>query len=420
MVLIDLVQARQILDSRGVPTVETTVTLSDGTSATASAPAGQSKSSYEALELRDKDFSYYFGEGVTHAAQNVNQIIAPRMKKMNPLEQEKIDKVLLELDGTPNKAHLGANAILSVSIAVTKVGAKLSDQTLFFHLNELFKKTKALNKYEEEIHLAPEQAEPKLSIPLFNLINGGAHADNALAVQEFWLVPHKIGPTAERIRAGAEVYWNLKQVLAGHGKPTDVGDEGGFGTGIETHRQALEFLREATSKAGYNQEVAFGMDVAVENFSLEAAHEYVEPLEEYRKTIHQFPMLALEDPFSENDWENFKTIKQMFTRGLIIGDDLISMQRERLLKAIEEEAINGVIIKPNQIGTVSETLSFAKVAKDAGVALVASHRSGETNDTFISDLAVAIGADFLKAGAPARGERTGKYNRLMEIAQRLE
>lgn len=420
MILVDLIQARQILDSRGYPTVETTVILSDETTVTASVPAGQSKSSYEALELRDKDFANYFGQSVHHAVKNVNEVIAPRLKKANPLEQEKVDQVLLELDGTPNKAHLGSNAILSVSIAIAKAGAVLSDQKLFFHLNDLFKKTKALDKYEEEINLPPEDTTPTLPIPLFNLINGGAHAENTLAVQEFWVIPYKIGPVTERVRAGAEIYWNLAQILSGAGKSTAVGDEGGFGVGIDTHREALDFLQEATRKAGYNHKVAFGMDVAVENYSLEMATQQIDPLEEYRKTIHQYPILALEDPFPENDWENFKKVQEMFGGGLIIGDDLLAMQRKRVLKAAEEKSVSGMVIKPNQIGTVSEALSVAKVAKNAGFALVASHRSGETTDSFITDFAVAIGADFLKAGAPARGERTAKYNRLMEIAERLE
>lgn len=420
MILVDLIEARQILDSRGYPTVEATVVLSDETKTTASVPAGQSKSSYEALELRDKDFANYFGQSVNHAVRNINEVIAPRLKKANPLEQEKVDQILLELDGTPNKAHLGSNAILAISIAVAKAGAILSDQKLFFHLNDLFKKVKALNKYDEEIQLPPEQAKPKLPIPLFNLINGGSHAENTLAVQEFWAIPYKIEAMSERVRAGAEIYWNLGQFLSGAGKSTAVGDEGGFGVGIDTHREALDFLQEATQKAGYNQKVAFGMDVAVENYSLEMATEQIKPLEEYRKTIHQYPILALEDPFPENDWENFSKIQELFEGGLIIGDDLLAMQRERVLQAAEEEAVSGMVIKPNQIGTVSEALSVSKVAKDAGFALVASHRSGDTTDSFIADFAVAIGADFLKAGAPARGERTVKYNRLMRIAERLE
>jgi len=432
MVLIDTIRSREILDSRGEPTLETTVFLSDGTSAHASVPSGASKSTHEVLELRDKDFGRYAGLGVTRAVRNVNEVISPRLKKANPLEQEKVDKILLELDQTPNKGHLGANAMLSTSLAVAKTAATLTKKELYEHLNELFIKQKSLDRYEEEIHLPAEMTNLTLPIPIFNLINGGAHAKNNLNFQEYLVVPGGITKTAEQIRAGVEIDFALKNILLEQKLIIGVGDEGGFTPTLKDDNDAFDLLTKAVSAAGYRlrKEIAFGIDIAanffykngtyhldLENFRGQAD----ELISFYQSFFADYPILIIEDPLHEEDWNGWKKFRQTLSKGVrLVGDDLTSTNRKRVLRAIEEEAINSIIIKPNQIGTLTETLDVAKLAKFSGFTLVAAHRSGETNDTFIVDLAVGIGAPFLKAGAPIRGERVAKYNRLMEIAEKIE
>lgn len=432
MVLIDTIRSREILDSRGQPTLETTVFLSDGTFACASVPSGASKSTHEALELRDKDFGRYDGLGVTHAVRNVNKVISPRLKKANPLEQEKVDKILLELDQTPNKGHLGANAMLSVSIAVAKAAAILTKKELYEHLNELFIKQKSQDRYEEEIHLPAEMTALSLPTPLFNLINGGQHAENNLNFQEYSIIPGGITSTPEQIRAAAEIDYQLRVILKNDGYQATLGDEGGFAPILKDDNDAFDLLTKAVKAAGYNlrKEIAFGLDIAANHFYKDGTYhldlenfagQADELIDFYQSFLSEYPILIFEDPFYEEDWSGWKKFRQTLKKGVrLAGDDLTSTNRRRVLKTIEEEAVNSVIIKPNQIGTLTETLDVAKLAKFSGFTLIASHRSGETNDTFIVDLAVALGAPFLKAGAPMRGERVAKYNRLMEIAEKLE
>lgn len=434
MILIDFVTSREILNSRGQPTLETTIFLSDGTQGLASVPSGASTSGFEALELKDKDYARYFGEGALHAVRNVNVTIAPRLKKMNPLEQEKIDKLLLELDQTPNKAHLGANAILSVSQANACAAANLLKKPLYQYINELFGRIESKDKYEEKIVLPSELAGMRLPTPMFNLINGGKHAENPLKFQEYLVVPGGIAKTSEQVRAAAEIDRALKGKLLEQGFNVAVGDEGGFAPHLPSDTAALDFLVEAVKQAGYKMpdEIALSLDLAANHFY--SRGKYALPLENfegtgtqlsdfYREMVRKYPAIySLEDPFAEEDWASWASFKKEPGRaGLkIVGDDLTSTNRGRVLRAIEEEVVHAVVIKPNQIGTISETLNAAKLAKGSGFFLVAAHRSGETNDTFITDLAVAIGAQFLKAGAPVRGERVAKYNRLMKIAEEIE
>lgn len=432
MVLVDFVSAREILDSRGYPTTEVTVILSDGTTATASCPAGTSRSSHEAIELRDKEYDRYFGQGVSRAVHNINEIIAPRMKKMNPLEQEKIDKLLLELDGTVNKAHLGANAILPVSIGILKSAAKLIKKPLFEYINELFIKIKSKDRYEEEIILPAELTKPFLPIPLFNLINGGKHANTNLEFQEYLVAPVGVRKVAEQVRCAAEIQHKIAELLSERGIECDVGYEGGFTPNLSSNGEPLELFHEAAEKCAYKpgKEIFFALDCDASYFFIEGRYKlklenlsggYQELVQFYAKIIKKFPIFMLEDPFAEEDWESWKTFMKDFGKeGLVAGDDLIATNRKRLLAAIEEEAINSVIVKPNQIGTVTETLDVAKLAKNEGFTLFVSHRSGETNDTFLTDFAVGVGAGYFKAGAPTRGERVAKYNRLMEIAEKIE
>ncbi len=416
MVLIDYIESRQIINSRGEPTVEATVFLNNGENATASVPSGKSRSANEAIELVDKEFNIFFGKSVNHAVTNINTIISPRLKKMDPLEQEKIDQILNELDNTPNKAHLGANAILAVSMAVAKSAALIKKKQLYIHLNDLFIKLEAKNRYDEPVLLSDKLLKPQLPIPALNMINGGVHADTKLSVQEYMIVPVGLPKMFDKIRAASEINTALREVLKEKGKSTNIGDEGGYATSFDNPYEPLECLVEAVKRTGYNvhNQVLYGLDVAGSQL------ENPLPTDFFDNIITNHPIISIEDPFGENDWEDFAALNKAYPNIFITGDDLTSMILDRLYKAIEIGAIDCVIIKPNQIGTITETLRFAKVAKDAGQTLFAAHRSGETNDTFIVDLAVAIGAQFIKAGNIMRGERVAKYNHLLTLAQFFE
>lgn len=416
MILIDLVSARTILNSRGEPTVETTITLSDGTTARASSPSGRSKSSHEAVELVDKDFANYFGLSVNHAVDNVNKIIGPRLKKIDPLEQARIDGILIELDGTPNKAHLGGNATLSVSLAVARVAALMKKQALYKHLNELYIRVAVNNRYEEEIKLPKERTEMRMPIPAFNLINGGQHADTKLPIQEYLIFPVGVEKMANKIRAAAEITHELKKILQNSSKSANIGDEGGFASDFDNVYEALETLVSAVEKTNYHvhNRVVYGFDMAG------ASVKEGVPADFYEKVFAKYPIISVEDPFKEEERDEFAALNKKYPEIFCTGDDIVSTNVDRLYTAIEKDAVDCVIVKPNQIGTVTETLRFAKVARDAGIELFVGHRSGETNDDFIADLAVGLGAKFIKAGAPVRGERVAKYNRLMEIATDFE
>ena len=412
MVLIDNLEARQILNSQGEPTIEARMRLTSGQEVIASVPSGKSKSSYEAVELYDKDFSKYFGRSVEHAIDNINNIIAPRLKKLDPGEQNKVDQILLELDGTPNKAHLGSNATLAVSTVTMRAAALVKDKPLYMHINDLFLKVKAKNQYDEEITIGGDNAKPSLPIPGFDMISGGTHADTAIPIQEYLIFPVGVEKMHEKIRAGAEIMYTLHRLLKDAHNASNVGDEGGLAPTFDNAMRPLEVLAEAVKKAGYdrNNRVVYGFDIA----GADVGPDFL------TQVFQKYPVLAVEDPYKEDDWDKFAKLHTDYPDLFVTGDDLTATKISRLITAIKTQAIDCVAIKPNQVGTITETLQFAKVAKDAGMALFVANRSGETSDTFIVDLAVGIGAKFIKAGAPMRGERVEKYNHLMALAKHFE
>ena len=409
------VYAREILDSRGNPTIETTIVLENGMTATSSVPSGASVGKYEALELRDNDSRRYNGMGVLKAVANVNQVIKPKILGMEVRNQLEIDKTLISLDGTENKSKLGANAILSVSQAVCKAAALEENVPLFVHVGHLY-------------GLKPQ--EMKIPIPIFNLINGGKHGAGNLDFQEFHIIPSGQKNYSESLRIGEEIYQAVKKVLISHGAIHSVGDEGGFAPNLFTNLDALEVLVTAIREAGYifKQDVFLGLDVAAGYFYQEGKYKIrdkttpcgpEELIDFYQELLNQYPLLSLEDPFWEDDWESWQKITQRFTNTMIVGDDLLATNKKRVREAIEKKACSAILIKPNQIGTVAETIEVIKIARQAGWKIVVSHRSGETNDDFIADFAVGVGAEYVKFGAPARGERVAKYNRLLKIEEEL-
>lgn len=410
------IKAIEILDSRGNPTIETTITLSDGTMGTASCPSGASIGGYEASELRDLDSTRFGGKGVLKAIENVHNIIAPKIIGMDATNQPQIDKAMIELDGTQNKGKLGANAIVSVSMAVCKAAARSVNHPLFLYLRQLTKK--------EDLPL-------KIPVPIFNVINGGEHAGRNVDFQEFMIIPASSKSFSESIELGTTVYKALKDILLSNGHTTLVGDEGGFGPKLSTNLDGLFFLKQAVEKTSfrYGSDVFFGIDIASNGFYHESqykisdrpsgfnSNELISFYEEMNKTYH---LLYLEDPLAEDDWDSWTKINStMSHETIIVGDDLTVTNPYRLQMAINKKAISGIIIKPNQIGTVIETLAVVEVARNAGLKIIVSHRSGETNDDFIADLAVAVSADYAKFGAPVRGERVAKYNRLTKIEKSL-
>lgn len=416
---IQSLQAREILDSRGNPTIETTVILDEGTSQSASVPSGASLGKYEAVELRDNDPLRFGGMGVLKAVSNVNNIIAPSVIGKNPLDQVSLDEMLNKLDGTPNKKNLGANSLLSVSLAVCRAAAVASKTPLYKYINNL-----AFN-----INL-PTSIE-KMPTPTFNLINGGRHGAGNLDFQEFHVIPATNKPYHEGLRIGEEIYQSLKNVLTYQGAIHSVGDEGGFAPNLFTNLDALEILTEAIKNTSYriSYDVFLGLDVAASHFKKRNGYQIKdrpavfsseEMIEYYQKLQEQYHLLLLEDPLSEDDWGDWKKLtKNLGETTIIVGDDLLATNPERLKKAISEKVATAILIKPNQIGTLTETLSVVKIAREGGFKIIVSHRSGETNDSFIADLAVGIAADYAKFGAPARGERVAKYNRLSEIESQL-
>ncbi len=403
-----------MLDSRGNPTVQTTVWSGD-VSATASVPSGASTGIHEALELRDGDKKRYGGQGVLKACHNVNDKIFPAIKGISSDKQEKIDNIMLELDGTDNKAKLGANAILSVSLAVARLAAKRQKLELFSYLAKVY------------------GYEPKsLPTPFFNVINGGKHADSGLDIQEFFIIPLK-GSFANKLRMGSEVYHALKNQLASHGLTVSVGDEGGFAPKLPSNEDALKQLETAIKTAKYKlgTEFALGMDAASSEFFDEKKGEYefkaskisAKPsnvYQVYKKWLNKYPLMAIEDGCAEDDFLGWKFLTQnLGAQTLLIGDDVFVTNPGRIQMGITQKIANAVLIKVNQIGTLTETLQAIKLAQKNNYKIVISHRSGETSDSFISDLAVAVNAEYMKSGAPCRGERLAKYNRLLEIEAKL-
>lgn len=411
------VTATEILDSRGNPTIEATVTLQDGTVGIASCPSGASVSGYEALELRDRDQSRYNGMGVLKAIENVQTYIAPKLVGTEVTKQAEIDKMMIELDGTQNKARLGGNTILAVSMAVARAGAKNAVLPLYLYLRQFVKK---------------DHTALRIPTPLFNILNGGKHASGNIDFQEFIITPASSKEYAEGLQMGDAIYQMLKQVLTEKNFSSLVGDEGGFGPILASNKDALLLLRTAIDRTPYRfgYDVFMGIDVAANSFYKDGKYVLKEMKrglsadelnEYYRELFKEYPVLYLEDPYSEDDWEGWsKFAAENTTDRMVVGDDLVSTNPYRLQMALDKKVISGVIIKPNQIGTVIEALAVTEVAKEAGLKITVSHRSGETDDDFIADFAVAVGAHYVKFGAPVRGERIAKYNRLLHIEKQFK
>lgn len=412
MFAIDKIHARQIMDSRGNPTIECDVTLSDGTMGRASVPSGASTGSFEALELRDGG-SQYMGKGVLTAVKNVNEIIAPALIGMDAEKQTEIDEKMLALDGTPNKDKLGANAILSVSLAVAHAVAIAKHIPLYKHLADLFG--------EQNPHVLPR--------PMMNIINGGAHADNGLDAQEFMIIPNGATDEVMAIRMGSEIFHNLKSILKKSKHSTNVGDEGGFAPNFNTCREALDTIIDAIRAAGYKpgEQVSIGLDVASSEFYSDGVYKFEgetktsdEMIEFYQKLIADYPIISIEDGLAEEDWMGWQKLnKTIGDKCQLVGDDLFVTNPARLKKGIDSGAANAILIKVNQIGSLTETFRAIKMAKDAKYGVVISHRSGETEDTTIADLAVATNAGQIKTGSMSRTDRMAKYNQLIRIEEEL-
>jgi enolase len=412
MELIEAIVAREILDSRGNPTVEVEVGLSDGSFARAAVPSGASTGKYEAIELRDKRRKRYGGKGVQQAVDNVNQIIAPVLIEMDATDQRLIDKTLIELDGTPNKGKLGANAILGVSLAVARAAA----DSLFMPLYRYIGGTNAC----------------RLPMPMMNILNGGLHATNNMDIQEFMIMPVGGKTFRDALRIGAEVFHALAGVLKEKGFSTAVGDEGGFAPDLKSDEQALEMVLSGIKKAGYRpgKDVVLALDPASSSFykggkyifykSDQSVRDGAQMIDLYADWIDRFPIYSIEDGLDENDWKSWKKMtERLGDRIQIVGDDLFVTSTKRIARGIKEKSANAVLIKLNQIGTLTETLEAVEMTHRAGWNAVISHRSGETEDTFIADLAVATGTGQIKTGSLSRSERICKYNQLLRIEEDL-
>jgi enolase len=405
---IKAIKAREILDSRGNPTVEVDVLLSDNSSARAAVPSGASTGAFEAVELRDGG-SRYLGKGVTGAISNIEKVIAPKVLGSDAFDQRKLDEVMIALDGSANKSKLGANAILGVSLAVAKAAAKSKNLSFYSFIGGA------------DANLLP--------VPMMNILNGGAHADTNVDIQEFMIAP--IGATTfqESLQWGAEIYHSLKSVLKKRGLATSIGDEGGFAPNLESNRAALDLIVEAIEKAGYklNSQITLAMDVAATEFFSDGMYEFEgkklsasEMISYYNSLVDSYPLVSIEDPLSEDDWDGWTAMtKELGDRVQLVGDDLFVTNPERLARGIKSGTANALLVKVNQIGTLTETLDAVKLAHSSGYKSMMSHRSGETEDTTIADLAVAARCGQIKTGAPARSERVAKYNQLLRIEEEL-
>lgn len=406
---IEEVYAREILDSRGNPTVEVDVVLECGAVGRAAVPSGASTGAFEAVELRDGDKSRYLGKGVLKAVENINDIIADELVGMNSLDQVGIDTMLIELDSTPNKSKLGANAILGVSMAVAKAAAEGLGLPLFQYLGGVNAK--------------------KLPVPMMNIINGGAHADNNVDLQEFMIMPVGAESFGEALRMCTEVYHALKNTLKAKGYNTAIGDEGGFAPDLKSNEEAIQVILEAVAAAGYSagDDIKIAMDPAATEFYKDGKYHLegegrilssAEMVEFYENLVNKYPIISIEDALAEDDWDGWKLLtERLGDRVQLVGDDLFVTNTERLEKGIQMGIANAILIKLNQIGTITETLDAIEMAKTAGYTAVISHRSGETEDTTIADLVVAINAGQIKTGAPARTDRVAKYNQLLRIEE---
>lgn len=412
MTSIETITAREILDSRGNPTVRVYVGLDDGTIYSASVPSGASTGENEAVELRDGDAGRFGGKGVLKAVANVTDIIAPALKGFDPTRQAEIDKLMIELDGTPNKAKLGANAILGVSMAVARAGAAISKLPLYAYLGGV--------------------AATRLPMPMMNIMNGGKHAANSVDFQEFMVMPIGAPNFAEALRCGAETFHALSKILASKGYSTTVGDEGGFAPNLKSNDEACELIVEAIRAAGYEpgKDAAIAIDPAASSFFADGKYDLHksgqgiksadELIELYQSWIDTYPIVSIEDGLDENDWAGFA--RQTAAQGeriQIVGDDIFVTNVDFVERGIAEKSANSVLIKLNQIGTVTETIETVNLCRSAGWKYVVSHRSGETEDTFMADFAVAMGGGQIKTGSASRSERIAKYNRLLEIEDEL-
>lgn len=406
------VNAREVLDSRGNPTVEVEVFLEDGTMGRVIIPSGASTGAHEAVELRDGDKDRYLGKGTLKAVTNVLTVIAPAVTGMSVFEQALLDKTLIELDGTPNKGKLGANAILGVSLAAAKAAAEYVGMPLYQYIGGCNAK--------------------ELPVPMMNILNGGKHADNNVDIQEFMIMPVGAGSFAEALRMGAEIYHNLKKVLKEKGLLSGVGDEGGFAPNLETNEEALAVIVEAIEKAGYvpGNDVRLALDVASTEIYKDGKYHLAgenavktseEMVEYYEYLCGKYPIISIEDGLAEDDWDGWKLMTEKLGKKIqIVGDDLFVTNPQRLAKGIETNTANAILIKVNQIGTLTETLDAIEMAKRAGYTAVVSHRSGESEDSTIADLAVAVNAGQIKTGAPCRTDRIAKYNQLLRIEEELD
>ncbi len=405
------VRALEVLDSRGNPTIEVEVELESGTVGRAIVPSGASTGVHEAVELRDDDKSRYLGKGVTQAVKNVRDVIGPEVSGMDALDQVAIDRMMIELDGTENKAKLGANAILGVSMAVAKAQALELGMPLFAYLGGVNAKT--------------------LPVPMMNILNGGKHADNNVDIQEFMVMPVGATSFAEGLRMGAEVYHSLKKVLSGKGLATAVGDEGGFAPNLGSNEEAIQVILEAVEKAGYQagKDIYIALDPASSEFYQDGKYHLTgenlvysseEMVSYYERLVDKYPIISIEDGLSEDDWDGWAKMTSALGKKIqLVGDDLFVTNTKRLSRGITEHITNSILIKVNQIGTLTETFDAIEMAKRAGYTAVVSHRSGETEDTTIADIAVAMNAGQIKTGAPSRTERVAKYNQLLRIESML-
>ena len=415
---IDAIKALEVLDSRGNPTVQVEVILEGGFYGKSIVPSGASTGSFEAVELRDGDANRYLGKGVQKAVSNVNEKIAKKIRNMNAYDQRKIDQMLINLDGTENKARLGANATLGVSLAVAKAAADSLGLSLYNYIGGI------------NSHLLP--------IPMMNILNGGKHSDNNLSIQEFMIMPVGEKTFSQRLQTGVEVYHNLKKVLKEKGYSVAVGDEGGFAPNLQSEEQAIELILEAVARAGYEpqKDIMIALDVASTEMYEEAQKigkdgyyfwkkdefKTKEQMIDYIVNLTQkYPIASVEDGLAENDWKSWKTLTERIgDKVQLVGDDLFVTNKNRLQRGITENTANAILIKPNQIGTLTETLHAIELAHKNGYKTVISHRSGETEDTTIADIAVAVNAGQIKTGAPCRTDRVAKYNRLLNIETELE
>lgn len=410
MALIDAIHAREILDSRGNPTVEVEVLLSDGQIGRAAVPSGASTGEHEAVELRDGDKGRYLGKGVQKAVDAVIDEISPALIGFDATDQRSIDQAMIDLDGTPNKGKLGANAILGVSLAVANAAAASADLPLYKYLGG------------PNAHVLP--------VPLMNILNGGSHADSDVDIQEFMIAPIGAETFSEGLRWGVEVYHNLKAVLQEKGLSTGLGDEGGFAPNLPSNRAALDLIQEAIKNAGYTPgtDIALALDVASSEFFKDGAYQFegkalsaTEMSAYYAELVADYPLVSIEDPLDENDWEGWKTLTDTIgDKVQLVGDDLFVTNPVRLQQGIDAATANSLLVKVNQIGSLTETLDAVSLAQRSGYTTITSHRSGETEDTTIADIAVATNAGQIKNGAPARSERVAKYNQLLRIEEELD